>query len=388
MYDYLSLEIENTPPDVFLNNNCLEFRKEVNKKNEPIPNRKGNYIQTAQISESLKLVHEYRPQTDINVIKLKGSYHKHAQRNTNYNDYTLNDFERTTNELSKLLCISPLSFTLRCFEFGVNIKPSHNANDVLNALICYKGKEYEKRTYNGNGYLKRFVNTQYEIKIYNKSKQNDLPDNILRYEIKVLKMDYVKKKLKHPIKTINDLLNPEIIAGLTNILIESVENLYMYDYRINTKLIKSNRDKHTLIECINPAFWELYKETHSETGYKKKVKRFRELVQKYAPDNLQTDLKILVQNKLKELQTVTQYYHHTENATVTQNYPYIVGNNSKLNPRYCLTCGRDISKQKKGSRYCSEKIYGPKVKKCRNDKSNRKQYELRTYTGYLLFDLN
>jgi hypothetical protein len=71
MYDYLSLEIENTPPDVFLNNNSLVFCKEVNKKNEPIPNRQGNYLQTAQISESLNLVHEYRPHTDKNIIKLK-----------------------------------------------------------------------------------------------------------------------------------------------------------------------------------------------------------------------------------------------------------------------------------------------------------------------------
>jgi len=385
MYDYSSLEIENIPPDVILNISGLEFVKGSNKTNEHKPNRQGNYKQTAQLSESLHLVHEYRPRTDKSIFKIKGSLHKHAQRNNNFRNYTLTDFERTVKELCETLQINPISLRVRCFEFGVNINPSHSANDLLNSIICYKGNEYEKRTYNGKGYLKRFVNAQYDIKIYNKSLQYNLPENILRYEIKVKKMDFVNKKLKHPINTINDLLNPEIIAGLINILIDSIENLYMYDYRINTKQINSKRDKHTLIECINPTFWKPYRETHTPTGYKKKVKRFRELVQKYAPNNLQNELKILIESRCNDLQTVTQNYHYTENATVTHYYPYIVGNNSKLNPRYCATCGREITHQKTNSMFCSEKLYGPNAKRCRNKVSNRKQFEKRVYTGYTLF---
>jgi hypothetical protein len=388
MYDYLSIEIDNTAPDVFLNNPCLVFHKEVDRHNEHIPNRQGNYIQTAYLSDSLQLVHEYRPRTNKNIIKLKGSFHKHAQTNTNYGNYTLTDFERTANELSELLQINTILLRVRCFEFGVNINPSHDTNEVLNAIICHRGNEYEKRTYNGNGYLKRFVNAQYEIKIYNKSKQYNLSANILRYEIKVLKMDFVNKKLQRPINTVPDLLNPEVIAGLSNILINSIDNLYMYDYRINPKQIKSNRDKHTLIECINPAFWELYRGTHTPTGYKKKVKRFRELVRNYAPDNLQTEIKTMVLNQLTDLQTVTQNYHYTQNRTVTQNYPYIVSNNSALNARYCLTCGRDITHQKTNSRFCSEKIHGPRAKKCRNKLSNLKRDEKRKYNNPLLFDVD
>lgn len=388
MYDYLSIEIENTAPDVFLNNSCLVFHREVNRQNEPTPNRRGNYVQTAYLSDSLQLIHEYRPRIDKDIIKIKGSFHKHAQTDTNYGNYTLTDFKRTASELSELLQINPVSMRLRCFEMGINVCPAHNADDVLNAIICHRGNEYEKRTYNGNGYLKRFVNTQYEIKIYNKSKQYNLPDNILRYEIKVMKMDFVNKKLQYPINTVLDLLNPEITEELTNILINSVDSLYMFDYRINTKQIKSNRDKHTLIECSNPAFWELYRKTHTPEGYKKKVKRFRELVRKYSPDDLQTELKMLIVNQLRNLQTVTQNYHYTQTATVTQNYPYIVGNNSKLYPKCCLTCGRDISNQKTNSKYCSEKLHGKEVKKCRNKVSNFILRETRMYNGPLLFDVN
>lgn len=388
MYDYLSIEIENTPLDVFLNNTSLRFHKEVNRKYEHAPNRFGNYVQTAYISESLQLVHEYRPRTNKHIIKLKGSFHKHSQSNTNYSNYTLNQFERTINELSELLKINPATMRIRCFEFGVNVHPSHDVNNVLNSIICHRGNEYEKREYNGNGYLKRFINAQYEIKIYNKAKQYNLTGNILRYEIKVLKMDFVNSKLSTQINTVRDLLNPQTITDLNNILISSIDSLYVFDYRINTKQIKSNRDKHTLIECSNPTFWKQYKHTHTPEGYKKKVKRFRELVQRYAPDNLQTEIKTLVLNQLRDLQTVTHYDHYTNNATVTHNDSYIVGNNRKLNPRYCLTCGREITHQKTNSVFCSEKLYGPDAKRCRNILSNLKRDEKRKYSNPLLFDVD
>jgi len=56
--------------------------------------------------------------------------------------------------------------------------------------------------------------------------------------------------------------------------------------------------------------------------------------------------------------------------------------------RFCITCGNDITIQKKGSIYCSEKIFGKAVKKCRNQKTNPvhnyKSKELRLYSGCLL----
>lgn len=61
--------------------------------------------------------------------------------------------------------------------------------------------------------------------------------------------------------------------------------------------------------------------------------------------------------------------------------------------RFCQTCGQDISTQKKGSVFCSEKKFGTEAKKCRNINSNpRNNYrrkEQRIYGGgFLLFDIN
>lgn len=45
-----------------------------------------------------------------------------------------------------------------------------------------------------------------------------------------------------------------------------------------------------------------------------------------------------------------------------------------VNPsfRICVTCGRDITDQKSGSQFCSEKVFGKEAKKCRNQNSNRR----------------
>ncbi len=60
--------------------------------------------------------------------------------------------------------------------------------------------------------------------------------------------------------------------------------------------------------------------------------------------------------------------------------------------RYCSTCGRDITDQKKGSVFCSEKLYGKQAKKSRNKNSNPKNnYKLEEqnlYSGVLLFSVN
>jgi len=47
-------------------------------------------------------------------------------------------------------------------------------------------------------------------------------------------------------------------------------------------------------------------------------------------------------------------------------------NVSKNFPRHCVTCGRDISDQKAGSRFCSERLYGKAAKQCRNKDSNKR----------------
>ena len=257
----------------------------------------------------------------------------------------------------------------------------------INSIISCRGIEPEKREYNKTGYLKRFEFSQYVIKIYDKGKQYQLPNYLLRFEIKIIKMQYLHKK-GIEVFTLNDLLQLNTYQSLERLLVMNIDSLYFYDYRINTKRIENVRERSTLIQCSNPVYWINYKSNHTPEAYKKKVKRFRELVLKHSPTDIQKEFKSKVLNKWNELQNCYPLLPHVQNTTVTQYYPYIVGNNSILYPKYCLTCGRDISSQKISSKFCSEKMHGKEVKKCRNKVSNFILRESRKYRSVLLFDID
>ena len=66
--------------------------------------------------------------------------------------------------------------------------------------------------------------------------------------------------------------------------------------------------------------------------------------------------------------------------------------NIEVEERKCFSCGRNISNQKKGSKFCSEKVYGKEAKRCRNvdsnPRNNFKQREKRIKNGGLLFEID
>jgi hypothetical protein len=386
MIDFLKSDILTTPEHLYSNPNLVFGLNIDSETGEVIKNRHGYITRVAQFGQlEIKISQNY--ETKHSKIELSGSLHKQHQGGANFNDYTFNDVTFTINQVCDLLRLSPDKFVIRHIEFGVNIKPINSACDVLNSIVAYKGKSYETREYNGKGYMKRFCLSQYDVKIYDKSKQYGLVDNILRFELKIFKMQYFEKR-GIQLKTFNDLLYPSTYEPLIKPLITCFDNIYMFDYRITLNAIKCTRERLILTECTNTNFWSGYRVTHSAKGYTKKVKRFKDLVKKYAPDNLQLYIRNEIQNKWIELLNSTPILPHVKNAIVPQCYPLIVGNVIPLVSRYCLTCGKDITHQKNNSQFCSEKLNGPMAKKCRNTISNFKVREQLKYNGLLLFDVD
>jgi len=386
MIDFLKSGLLTTP-DHLLTNPNLKFVSRLDETTgEVIPNQNGFITRVAEFGQLKIKITENNAKQYTN-IELSGSLHKHHFGGSNFTDYTFADISTTINQICDLLDLTPDKFIIKHIEYGVNIRPTHSATNILNSIVAYKGKQYETREYNGMGYMKRFCLSQFDVKIYDKSKQYSLASNILRFELKVSKMQYFEKRGIKLI-TFNDLLNPTTYTPLFNTLTKCLDNIYMFDYRINLKAIKQHRERLILTEGINTTFWNYYKDTHSAKGYTKKVNRFKDLVKKYAPDNLNSYLKNEIQNKWFELLNSTPNLPHVQSATVSQNYPLIVGNNIPPTKRYCLTCGKEITHQKNNSRFCSEKINGPIAKKCRNKLSNLKRDEKRKYQSLTLFDVD
>jgi len=385
MIDFVSIHVKDANPELLFNNPNLVFGSLMNHQTgELIPNRYGNYVSISE-TRGLKIEITESKNKPLPEVKIMGSLHKFSQGN-NYKDFSFTDLERTIQCLREFLQIEPESLCIHQIEFGVNIEPVFQTQFVINQMLSHAGKEYELRDYQNTGYLKRFRRAQFEIKIYDKGNQNKLTERILRVEIKVSRMAYLHNK-GIGIKTIADLLNPALYPKLKSLLIEDLNKLIFTDDRINLRQVYKPKDRNFLSEAANPRYWTQLRDKVNRMQFSRQFKRFDLLRRTYAPEDLKGDFIQQVNNKWDSLSKNVTILPLTENSKMLRSDIHLVSNNELL-PRHCITCGRDISHQKTGSKYCSEKKFGRSVKSCRNKVSNLKVHEKRFYPGATLFDID
>lgn len=418
MFDYKYSDISGITPKEFFNNTLLDFitplslkTGELNPCNN-IDRTKKNF--TPKDKREAIYNHCKFSITNNKYINFSGSLHEYHNNGTNHNDFTFSDLINVVTDLHQKFNLNPFLDHIHNLEFGVNITLPFKTKTFLNSIISFKGNEYELRRYKGKGYMIKFSFDQYELKIYDKGFQYQLPDEVLRFEIKVTTMQFLKAK-GILIKTTSDLLNPDLHKRLGNLLIDFFKQLVVYDYSIKQSLQLKKGELNLLKEGQNPKYWSNLKEQNPET-YKKRLARFRELIVKHGKENIQATVLELIKNKWENLckidpqtlgnldnylsklnpQTfpeITDYEKTNFPQNKTSNSMLQTGNFSLIEKRFCKCCKRDISNQKKGSLFCSETLYGKEVKKCRNmdsnPRNNFKKREKKMYGGgNILFDVN
>lgn len=382
MIDYIHLEIIKTAPEIMTANTLLTFSSMVNIDTGEIIQQRHGYLNQMAMFRNLKIEISTNLKTNYSTINLTGSIHKFAQDNTNHQDFNFVNITDTINELCNTLHLNPINCILHHLEFGLNINPLHNTSDVLNSIILCKGIDYEKKEFKNTGYLKSFEFSQYKIKIYDKGKQYDLTNNLLRFEVKVCRMQYLQLRgIKRT--TLDDLMNVTYYTKLLKVIISNIDNILFYDYRIEQMKITNQIDLLALIKGSNPRYWiKLDKDVSSNTYYKK-LTEFKKLVSRYAPSNLQDELKQIVSEKWNYLLNDCTNLPNVQNSEIVRIYPIVVCKVIQL-PKYCLTCGKDISHQRNNSKYCRFKINGKENKDCKNHATNFFEHDLRLYPKHQL----
>jgi hypothetical protein len=305
MIDYIKSTIL-APPEFLTSNPNLLFAETINvETGEIIPDKSGYRVRWAKFGEMIIAI-KTNLTTDKTNIELTGSIHKHFTNGYNNTDYSFTQVCKSINDICHFLNLTPDKFILHNVEFGVNINTIHLPMDIIDSIIAHRVKKFEFEEYNGMGYLKRFALSQYEIKIYDKSRKPYLPYNLLRYEIKVKTMQFLRNKGCN-IHSLQDLLNPEIHPQLSDILLMSLSDLFMFDYRINLQKVKKLHHRLVLTEGINTEFWNKFRKEHTPKGFAKRKDRFKHLVNLYAPDDLSLYLMTEIRNKWSYLQNSTNF---------------------------------------------------------------------------------
>jgi hypothetical protein len=341
---------------------------------------------------------------------ITGSLHKfwnnlNGRGEQNFNDFNFSNLVEVIKELYHSFNLLPENCILENLEFGVNISPKGSVQDILRSAILHKGKPFTHE-YLPNKYYRVCEYQQYLIKIYDKGIQYSRPENILRFEVKVRRMKYLKNT---GIKTLADLLDTAKLALLGAILASNFIDILFFDNTI------PNSIQHSLLtQGQAPIFWLKLHESNYNNYYKKRI-RFKDLVKKHGTQDFQEIVGGLVTQKWNELLTstpktlqeltgvektdITEINHSDKGLKPIIFQPLINTQESgaeapdkEMAPRYCITCGRDISNQRPTSKFCSAKYVGYlAAHKCRNADSNprnRIKYNMeRKKSLWTLFDI-
>ena len=123
-------------------------------------------------------------------LNIRGSFHKNHFKGENYQPFNYSDLQYQIRHICKSLFIEPENARISVLEFGVNIITPFNVKAFLdNNVIVFKGKRFDKYLPDKRGLeLGLFCRlSQYQIKLYDKGKQNSLHFNLMRFEKKCKK---------------------------------------------------------------------------------------------------------------------------------------------------------------------------------------------------------
>lgn len=307
-------------------------------------------------------------ETVIHYFSLDGSLHKNHFAGANYLPLTWDELQKQISHLETRLQLTGENSELVNLEIGVNVLLPFPVFPFLQKnLISYKGNTFNRYNPDKNGICLGFVCmlSQYSVKIYDKGKQFNLQENVMRFELRFIKMQKLNKK---KIKTLSDLKDIEKVNALLGLLLAAWENVLLFDSSINLNSpgLKP-REKELLQNGCNPKYWEQLKETDNRR-FNYEREKFKLLVASHGK-NVHEKIKELIKSEWQNLFKNCTILPTAQNPELYEFTIKIKGKNEQK--RFCLSCGRDISNQNKRSKFCSGKFVGESAAhKCRNKDSN------------------
>lgn len=294
-------------------------------------------------------------------VKLKGSYHKYANGGKNHSDFTFSDIQRVIDELTVTFHFDPKKAYYNFIEVGVNLSVLTDPTSLIKNFLLYKQKEFEPLVVTGKGYGRQCCLQQFTIKVYNKSLQYGLPNHLLRFEVKVTRMKFLKKYGINKL-SMDDLKRPEVYPSLLKMLLDVFSQILLFNPDLDLDAIQNPKDRELVIEGKYPEYWKSLPRQRKRD----RIKRFTELTG-VSQIKKQLEEKITAKwNKLFDADKITVCHDervlvNPDKITTLRNVPTvhkndIAGQNNTTINCYSSTCkvtGADISMQKEGSRFLS-----------------------------------
>ena len=186
----------------------------------------------------------------------RGSIHKFAHEGFNIKDLTFNQLNNALNQFKDRFKIDPNKATIHNIEIGVNIIPPFEPtlNNLKKYFVNYQNRTFtEMESKNGKIIGIHFELKNYEIKIYSKTLQENLPYPLIRIEVKYKRMQQLfKKQTKTRDIYFTELLDIKLFKLLKEdffLVIHACMVLEDFDTNLKPK------DELFIAHVSNPNYW-------------------------------------------------------------------------------------------------------------------------------------
>ena len=178
---------------------------------------------------------------------------------------------------------------LKSFEFGLNIPMilNFNALELTDFALNYKNNFFEDMDDQSKNPSigKKCKLQEYQIKLYSKSMQYDLPFELLRYEIKVHKMNYLRVC---KFDNLEDFINKDKLVFLREELIKKLNQILFYDTSIPTHQLTPSKQRL----CLN---WQstIYRKNLEKSDIRKfnyQKAKLNDIIDQFGENKISTTL--------------------------------------------------------------------------------------------------
>ena len=390
MVDYKKMLIIGVDIERLFSLDCLTFKSQISKS-------------TGEVNESI-FIAEYRfckikilkANTENPIVLFAGSIHKlwndlngiiapNYNANKPYfgfngNQFTLKDIVEVRVHLEKLFDCKASQMIIQNIEIGLNIEINHKPILFLKGLLYHRNRMFEFSHFGNNSIA---IHSYYSLKIYSKTYQYGMTQNTLRVELKIVKMEELKRN-KIDIITFEDINENTLNKALKLLSTRFIECVH-YDYTIDKKQL-TGRELKAIQNYSNPRYWIHDLKTNNRHRHLERLegitnKHSKRILQKikYEIDskcstvNRQFAKKPISEIDLK-CSTVNQHFENTKCSTVNtldkelivsqttfENQPINSFKNIKenslqkdeVNSSICRVTGLSLKGQKVGSHFLS-----------------------------------
>lgn len=285
MIDYTKIYLLNIDIDRLLKLSILDFKSTISKNTGEI--NENHFVAEYNHCKIIIKIIKGENQLERKYVIFSGSIHKmwneiKGIKSPNYkvnkpykgfngNQFTLNDLIEARVHLEKLFECNASQMLFKNVEFGINIILNFDPKFYLKGLLYHKNIFFDLSHRRNNA---QAVHQWFVFKIYNKSFQYNMSENVLRVELKIMKMIELRSL---GINTFSDI-NQDSLQKVCQLLLNRFDEIMHYDYTIKKSTL-SQRERQLVDRYSNPRYWlEELKSNHRD----RHKKRLKEITSRYS----------------------------------------------------------------------------------------------------------